>query len=68
MKKILIIFALFVFQSDCKENENKEKQSVSIAIIDLKKILSESKAGKNIEKQIEKYNNDSKKDLEDLES
>ncbi|MDR1236353.1 MAG: OmpH family outer membrane protein, partial [Holosporaceae bacterium] len=40
----------------------------SIAIIDLKKILSESKAGKNIEKQIEKYNNDSKKDLEDLES
>jgi Skp family chaperone for outer membrane proteins len=62
MKKLLAIFALFIFQADCKES------ALSIAIIDLKRIVSESKAGKSIDKQIEKYNDESKKDLEELES
>jgi Skp family chaperone for outer membrane proteins len=60
MKKISIILALFMFQANCEKLE--------IAVIDLKKIAAESSAGKSIDKQIEKYNQDSKKDLEGLES
>ncbi|MDR0968287.1 MAG: OmpH family outer membrane protein [Holosporaceae bacterium] len=60
------LFALaasfFLFQAECSP-------AVSIfAALDLKKVASECEAGKDIEKQIEEINQESKKDLKDLET
>ncbi|MDR2781163.1 MAG: OmpH family outer membrane protein [Holosporaceae bacterium] len=59
MKNVFLMFALCAFQAEC---------FASSAILDLKRIATESEAGKDIEKQIEKLNQDASKDLEELES
>jgi Skp family chaperone for outer membrane proteins len=61
MKKlpiIFVIFLFFVFRVDCRV----------VVVVDLKRVASESKAGMGIEKQIEKYNDESGKDLGEMES
>jgi Skp family chaperone for outer membrane proteins len=60
MKFLSIILIFLFFNSGCAD-------SSAIAIIDLKKVASESEAGKDIEKQIEKLNEEAKNDLQDLE-
>ncbi len=42
--------------------------NTNIAVVDLKKVAAESKAGKDIEKQMKTINNESKSDLLELES
>lgn len=42
--------------------------SAKIAVVDLKKVASESLAGKNVEKQMKTINNESKSDLLELEN
>jgi Skp family chaperone for outer membrane proteins len=63
MKFLFIIFGLlYLSEVSCADS------GAAFAVLDLKKVASESAAGKDIEKQIEAANNSSKKDLMDLES
>jgi Skp family chaperone for outer membrane proteins len=62
MKFLSIAFAFFLFQAECADSAS------AFASLDLKRVASESEAGKSIEKQIEEINQRSKKDLQDLES
>jgi Skp family chaperone for outer membrane proteins len=62
--KILFSFFLFLFV----DNTFAENAVGMIAVVDLKKVASQSKAGKSIEKQIASINDESKRDLLDLEA
>ncbi|MDR2157796.1 MAG: OmpH family outer membrane protein [Holosporaceae bacterium] len=62
MRFLLLALGIFFF------SEGNCSDSVSVfAILDLKKVASESLAGKDIEQQIEAANKEARKDLEDLE-
>ncbi|MDR1561041.1 MAG: OmpH family outer membrane protein [Holosporaceae bacterium] len=61
-----IVFCGILFTEHGYATENVSHGD--IAIIDLKKIASETTVGKDIEKQIASFNNESKKDFLDLES
>lgn len=66
MRYFIAIFAFFVFFVPCIFGETSVGTQ-SIAVIDLKKVAAESQAGKGIEIQVANKNNQSKKDLVDLE-
>jgi Skp family chaperone for outer membrane proteins len=55
-------------KTDSKTVRKTAGTSYGIAIVDMKKVASESKAGKSIETQIMEINDQSKKDLADLEA
>ncbi|MDR3151302.1 MAG: OmpH family outer membrane protein [Holosporaceae bacterium] len=69
VKRSFLGFAIFslcvCFPSNALKNSNIKAR---VAVVDLKKVASRCKAGKDIEKQIVDINSKSKKDFEDLEN
>ncbi|MDR1982864.1 MAG: OmpH family outer membrane protein [Holosporaceae bacterium] len=69
MRLVLVTLGILLFESSYASSAPKCANSASVfVILDLKKVASESVAGKNIESQIEAINKESQKDLLDLES